>query len=179
MLRKQNVFWLPKDQLIQVRLHCYDGKQRDPTPKQNNYPLNLHINRYTENISFTVCPLNHDVILGMNWNNEHKAKIDLETDKVELEYRKNLYSIDATQGEQVFNYSAKHPWSRVPKWTFIVCNFIEISRQPKPRNHKYISQKPYFKIQRGIPPNERSKDLPRERQVQFRIDLHSNATPQR
>lgn len=38
------------------------------------YPMNLLIEGYTVTILFVVCPLNHDVILCMNWNKEYKKK---------------------------------------------------------------------------------------------------------
>lgn len=45
--------------------------------------------------------MEHDFILGMNWKNDHKTKIDMETDTVRFEYQRIWHIIITTQREQV------------------------------------------------------------------------------
>lgn len=63
--------------------------------------MNLQIQGYRENIWFAVCPLDHDVILGMNWNKKHKAKENLEANQEIFEIQKQRRSIIASQRKQL------------------------------------------------------------------------------
>lgn len=44
--------------------------------------VEVQIKGYTENLSFTGSPLNHDLILGKNWCVDHHMKMDMTTDEI-------------------------------------------------------------------------------------------------
>lgn len=75
---------------------------------RTNRPLNLQLNWYTENISFAVRFLTHDILLRMKWNTEDKKKMHLNTKKKMVQYC--CLSMWA-----VFDFITKHRWSRIPK----------------------------------------------------------------
>lgn len=145
---------------------------------RTDYPLSLQIKGYTESLLLAVCPLNHDVILGMNWNNDHKTKIDLETNTVTFEYQQKWHRVVATQKEQfpiislntiVADYENGLPLFAVSLHSTEERNKVSTNKAINEILQKY----------KDVFPEELPKKLPPERQVQFKIDLHNNATPQK
>jgi len=55
----------------------------------------LSFGPYSEKIRFVVSPLSYDVILGKKWGTNHKAKLDLNCNKVDFCHKDRSYSIYA------------------------------------------------------------------------------------
>lgn len=58
---------------------------------KTNKTLRLQIQGYIENVEVAVCSLSHAIVLGVNWNNEHKTKLNLKTNNVILELRRKRF----------------------------------------------------------------------------------------
>lgn len=141
------------------------------------YAVVISFGPYSEKIRFVVSPLSYDVILGKKWGTNHKAKLDLNCNKVDFCYKDNSYSIYARPVPSSEHVPVNAICREYSKGTPIFAAFI---RDPS----KDVTYKPHKDIQRilsefeDVFPEELPKGLPPSRiEGDFQISLKEDSKP--
>jgi len=149
------------------------------TLEQTKSTISLQIQGYTEQLSFAVCPLNHDAILGKDWHSNHFATIDNHSNQISFSHRNKKFTIYANEFHLCESISlsamTRDYEENFPLFAVVLNpNKPETSEQKLPKHVEQILGK-----YNDVFPETLPKGLPPQRKIDFRIDLVPESIPQK